>query len=205
MAFHPLLLFGFGCDSLAVLKKRNWAFVLYPESAPSDWKERLQATGLQCAVSPLHDKDLDSTGEHKKAHYHVIATYSGPTSFNVVKSLTDSLNCPIPIPLEQIKGYFRYFTHKDNPEKYQYDEKDITCINGFNILDFCELAKGEILEIKRKLQSMIRELNILEYCDLMDILQDSDMVNEYDVACNNTFFFEKYISSRRNSQLKRKK
>ena len=89
------------------VKKRNWAFLVYPESAPVDWQEILQKTGLQCAISPLHDMDLDPTGEPKKAHYHVIACYSGPTSYNVVKSLTDALQCPIPQPLEQVRGYYR--------------------------------------------------------------------------------------------------
>ena len=65
------------------VKKRNWAFVLYPESAPDDWIEQLRQTGLQCAISPLHDKDIDPTGEPKKAHYHIILCYSGPTSFNL--------------------------------------------------------------------------------------------------------------------------
>ena len=40
------------------VKKRNWAFVLYPESAPENWREELQKTGLQCAISPLHDRWL---------------------------------------------------------------------------------------------------------------------------------------------------
>ena len=48
------------------LKKRNWTFVLYPESAPSDWIEQLKLSGLMCAVSPLHDKDVNPTGEPKK-------------------------------------------------------------------------------------------------------------------------------------------
>ena len=71
------------------VKKRNWAFVLYPESAPKDWREQLQLTGLQCAISPLHDRDTNPTGEPKKPHYHVILTYSGPTAYNVVKALTN--------------------------------------------------------------------------------------------------------------------
>ena len=112
------------------VKKRNWAFVLYPESAPSDWREQLQLTGLQCAVSPLHDKDVNPDGEPKKAHYHIIVCYSGPTSFNVVKGLTDKLNQPIPIALEQIRGYYRYLTHKDNPEKYQYSADDVFTNNS---------------------------------------------------------------------------
>lgn len=184
------------------VKKRNWAFVLYPESAPKNWRERLQETGLQCAVSPLHDKDVDSTGEAKKAHYHVILTYSGPTSYNVVKSLTDSLNQPIPQALEQVKGYYRYFTHKDNPEKAQYDEREITTINGFNIADFSELTRSEVSEIKKLLQSLIRKFDIREYSDLMDYLQDEEMNLEYEVASNNTYFFDKYIASRRNRAIK---
>lgn len=87
------------------VKKRNWVFLVYPDSAPSDWVSVLQSTGLSCAISPLHDRDVNPTGEPKKPHYHVIACYSGPTSYNVVKSLTDGLNAPIPQPLEQVRGY----------------------------------------------------------------------------------------------------
>ena len=122
------------------VKKRNWAFVAYPESLPTDWKEQLQATGLQVAISPLHDRDVDPTGELKKPHYHVILCYAGPTSYNVVKGLTDSLKGPIPQPLEQVRGYYRYFTHMDNPEKYQYSPDTIETINGFSIMDFVELT-----------------------------------------------------------------
>lgn len=180
------------------VKKRNWAFVLYPESAPVNWIEILQQTGLQCVISPLHDKDLDPTGESKKPHYHIILCYSGPTSFNVVKALCDSLNQPIPQALEQVRGYYRYLTHKDNPEKYQYSDEDIQPLNGFNISDFVELSKSEILEIKKKLQELIRTEGIIEYSDFMDYLLDNGMSLEYEVGSNNTYFFEKYIASKRN-------
>lgn len=183
-----------------VVKKRNWAIIVYPESAPADWIDRLQATGLQCAISPLHDKDINPTGELKKAHYHVICCYSGPTSYNVVRALCDSLNAPIPQALEQVKGYYRYLTHKDNPEKYQYNDSDITTLNGFNILDYADLTKSEINKIKLSLQLLIRHLDITDYCVLMDYLQDNDLQAEYDIASNNTYFFDRYISSRRNNR-----
>ena len=60
---------------MSAVKKRNWTFVLYPESAPADWREQLQKTGLLCAISPLHDRDVNPDGEVKKAHYHVILIY----------------------------------------------------------------------------------------------------------------------------------
>ena len=127
-----------------ILKKRNWAFVVYPESAPNDWIEQLQQRGVGGALSPLHDKDLNATGEPKKAHWHVIVTYEGPTAQSVVERLTEHLNAPKPIPLEQVRGYYRYLTHKDNPEKAQYDEKDIQTLNGFDIRDFVEMTKSEV-------------------------------------------------------------
>ena len=148
-----------------IVKKRNWAFVVYPESLPEGWLDLLRETGLQCAISPLHDKDKEPTGELKKAHYHVIACYSGPTSYNVVKGLTEQLHAPGPQALEQVRGYYRYLTHKDNPEKAQYSENDIQTLNGFYIGDFVELTKSEVLNIKRDLLTLIREADILEYSD----------------------------------------
>lgn len=182
------------------VKKRNWAFVLYPESAPKNWREQLLQTGLQCAVSPLHDRDVNPTGEPKKPHYHVILAYSGPTSYNVVKALTNGkLGQTIPQPLEQIEGYYRYLTHKDNPEKAQYNASDIETINGFDIRNYIDLTKSEVVRIKREIQAFIRDNEIMEYADLMDLLMDAgeDMADHYEVAANNTVFFDRYLSSRR--------
>lgn len=179
------------------VKKRNWAFCVYPESAPEDWIDRLQQTGLQCVVSPLHDKDVEPTGELKKAHYHVIAVYQGPTSFNVVNALTKSLNQPIPQALEQVRGYYRYLTHKDNPDKYQYDDKDIMTINGFNITDYVELSKSEIDRIKKDLLILVKENGITEYAYLLEHLIEVGMDLELGVASSNTMLFTAYIKSRR--------
>lgn len=179
------------------VKKRNWAFVLYPESAPKDWKEQLQLSGVQGEISPLHNKDVNPDGTKKKEHHHIILVYGSPTTYNNVKSLTDRLNQPIPQPLEQVRGYHRYLTHKDNPEKYQYDEKDIVTFNGFNIADFIELTKSEVLVIKRKLQKLIRENGIVEYSDFVDYVEENLEETDYDVAVNNTIFFNTYIKSKR--------
>ena len=170
---------------------------------PENWRELLQQTGLQCAISPLHDCDIDPTGVPKKPHYHVIVCYSGPTSFNVVKALTDSLHQPIPQALEQVRGYYRYLTHKDNPEKAQYNECDISSINGFNIADFVDLTFG-VATYKAVYFSLIQKEDILEYSDLIDFLLSGEMMVELDVASSNTLLFDRYVSSRRNKRTLRK-
>lgn len=199
------------------MKKRNWAFLVYPTkeqleklgseydgsdgygTLPNDWQQRLQLSGLRYAISPLHDKDLleDGSGKTKKPHYHVIVVYGAPTTYNNVKSLTDSLNAPIPQALEQVRGYYRYLTHKDNADKHQYDDKDIITGGGFNIADFVELTKGEVSEIKFKLQTLIREQDMTEYEQFMDYVQDNFDRTVYDVASSNTLFFNTYLRSKR--------
>lgn len=202
------------------IKKRNWCFVVYPTkeqlekacsdydgadgygTLPDDWLQRLQLSGLTFAVSPLHDKDFkeDGSNERKKPHYHVIVVYGSPTTFNNVKSLTDSFNAPIPQPLEQVRGYYRYLTHKDNPDKFQYAEKDIITGGGFNISDFIELTKSEVTEIKFQLQELIRSKSFFEYCSFMDYVQDNMERIYYDVASSHTIFFNTYLRSLRLSQ-----
>lgn len=187
------------------IRRRNWAFVAYPESLPENWQEILKQTGLPVAISPLHDKDVNPDKTVKKPHYHIILAYSGPTSFSVVKKITDSLNAPAPISLEAIKGYYRYFTHKDNPEKFQYAEKDIKTLNNFAILDFVEIKKSEVIKIKKDLQILILKELFTEYADFMDFVLTELTDAEYDVASSHTYFFDKYICSRRNTRLGGKK
>lgn len=181
------------------VKKRYWTFVLYPESAPGDWRDILQRTGLEIAVSPLHDKDINpGTEEVKKSHYHLILCYEGPTTGNAVKKLTDELNQPMPLPIDSVRGLYRYFTHKDNPEKFQYDEKDITSINGFDISDYSDLSSSEVSRIKLELTKFIKESDLTEYSDFMDKVIELDKQDYFLIASTNTIYFNNYLCSRRN-------
>jgi hypothetical protein len=114
-----------------------------------------------------------------------------------VKALMDKLNAPIPQPLEQIKGYYRYLTHKDNPEKAQYNESEIECINGFSIRDHIEMTKSEIFSAKMQIIDYIEANDIVEYCDLLRELKQAELYDTCEVAANNTIFADAYIRSRR--------
>ena len=49
---------------------RNYATIVYQESAPAGWLDILDELHIPAFVSPLHDKDLNKEGEIKKAHWH---------------------------------------------------------------------------------------------------------------------------------------
>lgn len=183
------------------IKARHWAMVVYPDSAPENWIEIISGTGLGIAISPLHDKDVNPDGEIKKSHYHVIMSWDGPVRITVPKRLTEEINASIPIKIESVKGYYRYFTHRDNPEKYQYDEKNIKLLNGFDVSEFLVLTKEEKYEAISNIKRLIHEKHVIEYIDLLDILEDSDY-SLFKVACDNTLLVNSMIRSMRHKTIK---
>lgn len=181
-----------------MLRGRNWAFVVYPESLPSNYEEVITDLGLPMCFSPLHDKDVNPDGTVKKAHYHVICYYENATTAKSVRdNVTSKLNGTIPIKLESMTGMYRYHVHADNPEKYQYDDKDRKFFNGFDTNKVEAMTYYEISKYLMEIQQIIRDKHVTEYADLLDLLLDSDLRNLWDVAKNHTILLNTYISSRR--------
>jgi len=178
------------------IKARHWAIVVYPDSAPIDWIDRIQETHLAFAVSPLHNKDTNADGTIKKSHWHVILSWDGPQRITAAKKIAEMVNSPVPIRLESIRGAYRYFTHKDNPEKFQYDEKEIQIFNGFDISSFVSLTKEEKYEAVLNIKNIIRKRNITEYIDLLDVLVEEDY-NLFKIACDNTILTNAMVRSMR--------
>lgn len=179
------------------VKKRAWALVCYPESLPSDWKDFLLHTGLEIAISPLHDRDINPDNTPKKPHYHIILVYQNPTTYkNVKDNICSYLNCPIPQPLEAIKGYYKYLTHKDNPEKAQYDDNDIVLLNGFDSSNYTNMSLNEITMYLNKITDFIEDLQITEYRDLIILLKkDEELRFLLPIALSKTIVLNAYIKS----------
>lgn len=189
---------------MSVNKHRYWWFVLYPESAELDWKYRITMRGLPFAVSPLHEYDVNSEGELKKPHYHVLLCYtSGGTTFNNVKSLSvDELGGTIPKPVDNIRGAYEYLIHKNHPDKFQYDESDIECCNGFDIFEMVQLSEKDKAEINVSIIKDIIDDDINEYYELVNYYMNKEDYQKFNIVASHTIFFNRYITSRRNSKLK---
>ena len=180
-------------------KARYWTFVAYPESLPCDLYDFLTENGLVFAISPLHDKDINPTGELKKPHYHVLLEFPGPTTYkNVKENITDVLLQPIPNAVMSLRGAYRYLCHLDNPDKHQYSVNDIRRSESFELV----LTKTELNVIKSQILSDICINNIYEYCDLINYYRGLDDFDRLDVVMNNTFFFNTYLSSLRSKRIK---
>lgn len=184
-------------------KSRTWACIMYVDSAPADWEDKLRTIGVPFAVSPLHDQDVDQLGRPKKPHWHVILDWpGGSTTYRTAHGIARNvLKGTIPIPLVSPRGYYRYFTHLDNPNKAQYDEKDITRGNGFDIGDFLEMTANEKLELKKKIVAeVIMALEITEYHELVEYVMFNESAAMFDMVTTQTIFFQSYLASRRHHQ-----
>lgn len=120
---------------MAENRKRNWVFVVYPESAPENWREVLREMLVPGFISPLHDSDANADGEQKKPHWHILLTFKGVKTYEQVKEITDKLNAPAPQECKDVRAYARYLCHMDNPEKAQYSPADVESMGGADYLD----------------------------------------------------------------------
>ena len=97
-------------------KGRDWTFIVYPESAPENWRTILDETHLRWIESPLHEHDVNADGEKKKSHWHIMLCFDGPVTDKQVKKIIEPLNAPEPKKVGSARGLVRYMAHLDNPE-----------------------------------------------------------------------------------------
>lgn len=176
-------------------KNRNWVTVGYPESLSSDWLEKLGDMHIQTAISPLHDKDTDGLGNPKKPHYHIIFVFDGPTTYNHIKTICDEVGLVNPQECCSLRGTYRYHLHLDDPDKFQYDDRDRILLGGFDPSSVDALTKTEVDKIIQDILDYIEDNNILEYRDLLFTLKG--FPNMRNVACGHTILFNTYIKSKR--------
>lgn len=181
-------------------RTRNWTFIVYPESAPENWREILQEQHINFAVSPCHDKDVNPTGELKKAHYHVLLAFDSVKSYSQVLDITTSLNATIPQKVESVVGLIRYFVHIDNPEKYQYDMKDIFVFGAIDIIKPFETATARYEAIGEMLD-YIDDNDITEFSDLFKYARLNNQIWFRYLSDNCAYVISQHIKSVRHKKL----
>lgn len=185
------------------LRTRNFATIVYPESAPADWKERLADLHIPCFVSPLHDSDYTFSTDrqlgtpikvHKKEHYHVQFMFDGVKSEKQCRDIISSIGGVGCEPLNSIRAYARYLCHLDDYDKAQYNPSDVLSFGGANYLDVIGTMSDKFRMIQEMLH-YIRENKIISFSDLVDYAADNNSM-WFDALCNNcSYFIKEYIKS----------
>lgn len=180
-------------------RTRVWTAVVYPDSAPDNWRDFLDDAHVEWAESPLHEFDVNSaTGELKKAHWHIVICFDGPKSFEQVVELLAPLNCPVPQKCHALKGAVRYFAHLDNPEKHQYSPSAIVGHGGFDVASALAPTSARRYELIREMQDWCCHENITEFSDLMQFASQEHFDDWFPLLCDScTYVMSQFLRSRR--------
>lgn len=179
-------------------RARGFAFVLYPESAPDNWRSIIDGFHVQWAESPLHCFDVNETGEVKKPHWHIVLNFDSVKTTEQVRTLIEPLNGTIPIILNSVKGMVRYFAHLDNPEKYQYPVDQIIGHGGMDVADLLRLSASAKYNCIKKMIRYVVDNDITEFSELMDYAAEYRPEDWFPLLCDScAYVVEKYIKSNR--------
>lgn len=179
-------------------RTRNWTFVVYPESAPENWREIIDELHVPWVESPLHDKDVNPDGEIKKPHWHVVMMFSSNKSYDQIREITMKLSAPNPQKVANTKGLVRYFAHMDNPEKFQYKKTDIIARAGADIAAYLAVSTAERYDLIREMMAFVKDNNIVEIKDLLDFAMDERFEDWFPLLCDNSaYIVDAYIRSNR--------
>lgn len=176
-------------------RTRNFASVVYPESAPENWQEILAEEFIPAFISPLHDQDLNPTGEVKKAHYHVILMFDGVKTVDQAKEVFEKIGgvgCEV---IKSIRGYARYLCHLDNPEKAQYQPDEVRSLCGADYSSVIGLVIDKYKAIK-EIINFCRDNMIVSYSDLLEFAMD-ERPDWFRVLCDNgSYVVKEYLKSK---------
>lgn len=176
-------------------RTRNFATVVYPESAPDNWQDILSEQFVPSFISPLHDKDINPTGEPKKPHFHVLIMFDNVKTSEQARELFDKISgvgCEV---VQSLRGYARYLCHLDNPEKFQYNIDDVKVLCGADYVGTIGLATDKLKALDE----------MMDFCDEYDVVSFY-VLSKYARAYRSdwsrilkesgTLFMREYIKSR---------
>ena len=180
-------------------RTRVWTAVVYPESAPKNWRALLDDYHIAWCESPLHNKDVDEgTGELKKPHWHILLSFEGVKTFEQVCEILEPVGCPIPQRVHSAVGAVRYFAHLDNPDKHQYSVSDIIGHSGFDVAAALQPTASKRYDMIAEMIGFIKEQHVTELQDLMDYAMVNRRDDWFPLLCDNSaYIVGQYIKSQR--------
>lgn len=151
-------------------RTRVYAIVVYADSAPDDWRERLTQEHVAVFISPYHDQDKNPDGSDKKPHWHVLVMFDSVKSQEQVDGMWDRVLGPDRVKhyemVNSTRGYARYLCHMDNPEKAPYSKDDVVSLGGADYEEVISIPCDDYAVLD-EIQAYLEEGHHRYYSDFM--------------------------------------
>ncbi|MCI6812971.1 MAG: replication protein [Lachnospiraceae bacterium] len=164
-------------------RTRNYATVVYPESAPENWKALLQEQCVPALISPLHDRDTNTDGTQKKKHYHVMILFDGVKTIEQAREVFSVIGGVGTEAIKCVRAYARYLCHLDNPDKVRYSMEDVISCSGADYYTMVNLAADKYSAIGEMIEFCIQN-NVISYAQLL-LFAKENRSDWFRVLCDN--------------------
>ncbi len=176
-------------------RTRNYATIVYEDSAPKNWMSILEDTKIPAFISPYHNADINPDGKEKKPHYHVIIMFDSVKTVDQAKEILKLINGVGCEKVNSIRGYARYLCHLDNPEKTKYEKEKVVCLNGADYFSVISLPTDRYGAIKEMIQ-FCKDNNVVSYSDLLEYAMDNNQDWFASLCDNSTLVIKEYLKSK---------
>lgn len=184
-------------------KSRYFTFLLYRDSAPSNYLELLESLNIPMALSPWHDQDEKTKnftpGEQKlvaqgkvvfkKEHRHCIYIANNPVTANAVRNRLQRLfakytNKPVvshvQIITTSVENTYAYLTHESKDaiakHKHVYDSKDIVLLSNF------DLSRYQVFDTEEQLEVLVNIIGVVKTYGFANVIELQEFVDNNENA-----------------------
>ena len=148
-------------------RNRNFATIVYPDSAPEDWETILSLEHVPAFVSPLHDADVNNDGVIKKSHYHVLIMFSALHTYSQAQEIFEKIGGVGCESVRDARAYSRYLCHLDELDKVHYSLSEVRSFGGADYQSVINLATDKYI-IVNDILNYCSDNNVYNYADLVD-------------------------------------
>lgn len=184
------------------IRARNWTLTIHEDDPAKLYIEsilaRITGNNEPKIAFIKHDKDVDENGEIKTTHYHAVLMYTNARLFSTIKNTYQGAH------IEQtanLAASIQYLTHKNNPEKHQYDYKNIQTNDGTELE---KLYNATIEKGKNQLEKqLIDDITNGKYEDIFQLIINQEYEMEF--ISKRRWIIEKLFEYRQNIMKEKKR
>lgn len=173
---------------------RNYATIVYPESAPDNWLDILKGQHVPAFISPLHDEDIGADGNLKKPHYHVLFMFTSVKTMQQAKDLFLQFGGVGVEAVNSLRSYARYLCHLDDTDKAQYS---VAFVQSVGDVDYTSLicTVPDRYKTFDEIIDYCKNNNIYSWSVLLEYAKDNNS-DWFKVLCDNGIVIFNYLRSR---------
>lgn len=182
-------------------KAKYWMGVCYPENMVDNWEEVIgDVLGVPYAYC-VHDKDMDTDGQVRKKHVHILTAFPNTTTHNHAKQALERLSkdgCSCISTIEScisVRGSYNYLIHDTEAcrkqGKYQYPSESRITGNCFDIGAYEQISISEKRAKAKELSALLIEKGFDDYSEWYSFVIGLDDSLAEEVALSYSGHFER--------------